>query len=99
LTWAWYLRPLSWSHVLGFRWWPNTARLEEAKRALAALPAGITHFVLHPAVDTPEIRAIAPDWRCRVSDYEIFTGDALRSFIKNEGIQIINYRLLRDLLR
>jgi predicted glycoside hydrolase/deacetylase ChbG (UPF0249 family) len=74
-------------------------RVEEAKRAFSTLPPGITHFIIHPSVDTPEIRAIAPDWRCRVSDYEIFAGEALSPFIKNEGIHIINYRLLRDLMR
>ncbi len=79
-------------------WDSSEDRLEAVKRRLANLRPGITHFILHPAVDTPEIRAIAPDWRCRVSDYEIFTSKALLTFIKNEGIHVITYRMLRDLM-
>ncbi len=53
-------------------------RLEQAKRAFSALPAGVTHFILHPSQDTPELRAIAPDWRCRVADYQTFSDERLR---------------------
>jgi predicted glycoside hydrolase/deacetylase ChbG (UPF0249 family) len=74
-------------------------RVEEAKHAFSTLPPGITHFIIHPSTDTPELRAIAPDWRCRVSDYEIFTSDVVQTLIKSEGINVINYRLLRDLMR
>ena len=54
-------------------------RLEQAKKALDALPAGITHFIIHPSKDTPELRAIAPDWECRVADYQTFMNDKLRT--------------------
>jgi hypothetical protein len=74
-------------------------RREEAKHAFSTLPPGITHFVIHPATDTPELREIAPDWPCRVSDYEIFNDNALHTLIKNQGLHIINYRLLRELIR
>jgi hypothetical protein len=40
-------------------------RLEEAKQAFDDLPTGITHFIIHAARDTPELRAIAPDWQRR----------------------------------
>ncbi len=86
-------------HGMSLEWDTVSDRLEEAKQAFATLPPGITHFIIHPAADTPELRTIAPDWRCRVSDYEIFAGEALQTLIKNEGIHIINYRLLRDLMR
>jgi len=64
-------------------------RLDQARQALSSLPAGITHFIIHPSKDTPELRAIAPDWRCRVADYQTFTDPALRAYIKSTGIQII----------
>jgi predicted glycoside hydrolase/deacetylase ChbG (UPF0249 family) len=73
-------------------------RLEEAKHAFRALSPGVTHFILHPAIDSPEIRAMAPDWRCRVADYETFRREELREFIKNIGVQIIGYREIRDLI-
>jgi hypothetical protein len=46
-------------------------RLEEAKHVLDNLSPGITNFLIHPAQDSPELRTIAPDWRCRVADYEL----------------------------
>jgi len=74
-------------------------RVEHAKSVFAAMQPGITHLSLHPAKDTPELRAIAPDWRCRVADYEAYTSEALRKFIDDQGIQVIGYGPLRDLMR
>jgi hypothetical protein len=73
--------------------------LELAQQILGGLRPGLTHFIMHPSQDTPELRAIAPDWRARVADYELFTSEALRAFIRHQGIQVIGYRPLRDLLR
>ena len=74
-------------------------RLEEAKQALDNLSAGITYFLIHPAQDTPELRAIAPDWRSRVADYQLFTGETFRAYVKDSGIHVIDYRTLRNLMR
>ena len=73
-------------------------RVEQAKQALDALPAGLTHFVLHPAVDSPELRAITEDWPSRVADYQAFTSAELRRHVRQSGLQVIGYRALRDLL-
>lgn len=69
-----------------------------AKRKLSALPAGVSHFLMHPAVDTPELRAIAPDWPSRVANYQAFISRELRDFLRGSGIQVIGYRPLRDLM-
>jgi len=74
-------------------------RLEEAKGAFEGLAPGFTHFILHPAVDTPELRAMAPDWRCRVADYQTFQREALRKYVQQIGVQVIGYGALRDALR
>ena len=73
-------------------------RVAQAKQAFDALPPGLTHFALHPAVDTPELRAIAPDWSSRVADYQAFTSRDLRNYVRRSGIQIIGYRELRNIL-
>lgn len=70
-------------------------RLEQAKAMFAAMKPGITYFITHPSVDTPELRVIAPDWRCRVEDYQILKSDKLRKFIQEQGIQVIGYRPLQ----
>jgi len=74
-------------------------RVEVAKRALDSLAPGLTHFILHPARDTPELRAITSDWRARVADYQAFTSAELRDYLKNSDIHVIGYRALRDLMR
>jgi len=73
-------------------------RVALARRAFDSLPAGLTHFVLHPAVDTPELRAITADWPSRVADYEAFTSRELRDHVIKAGVQVIGYRALRELL-
>jgi len=73
-------------------------RLEKAKSALAALKPGLTHFIIHPAKDTPELRAITASWPCRVADYETFMNEELRKFIQAEGIQVIGYRAVQELM-
>ncbi len=76
----------------------HVERLEEAKQAFSGLSPGLTHFILHPAIDSPELRAMAPDWRCRVADYETFLSDELKTFVQSIGVQVIGYRSLRDFI-
>jgi len=73
-------------------------RLEQAKQAFRDLEPGITHFILHPSVDMPELREITPDWRSRVGDYETFMSPELHSFVQSEGIQVIGYRAVQELM-
>lgn len=70
-----------------------------AKKLLTELPVGVTHFIFHPSVDTPELRTIAPDWRARVANYNAFISKEMKDFIKNSGIQVIGYRKIKDALR
>jgi hypothetical protein len=74
-------------------------RLDEIRAPLDELPAGLSTILFHPAADTPELRAIAPDWRCRVADYELFTSDALRAALASAGVQVIGWRAIRDAIR
>lgn len=74
-------------------------RLETAMDLLAQAPAGLTYLLFHPAIDTPELRAFAPDWRARVADYELFTSDAWRQAIRDAGVQVIGWRAIRDVMR
>ena len=73
-------------------------RFDQAKEALLALKPGVTHFIIHPSKDTPELRQITTSWDCRVADYKTFKSEATRDFIKNEGIQVIGYRALKELM-
>ncbi|MFZ5856878.1 MAG: polysaccharide deacetylase family protein [Chloroflexota bacterium] len=70
-----------------------------AKKLLGEVPAGITHFLFHPSIDTPELRAICPDWKARVANYHAFMSDELKNFLKDTGIHLIGYRAIRDAMR
>jgi hypothetical protein len=74
-------------------------RLEEAVERLAQAPPGLTYFLFHPAIDTPELRAFAPDWRSRVADYQLFTNATLRATLAHAGLQVIGWRAIRDVMR
>ncbi len=74
-------------------------RLETAMHLLAQAPAGLTYLLFHPAIDTPELRSFAPDWRARVADYELFTSDALRTALAATGVRVIGWRAIRDVMR
>jgi predicted glycoside hydrolase/deacetylase ChbG (UPF0249 family) len=74
-------------------------QMEIARHLLGNLPVGITHFILHPSIDTKELRAIAPDWESRVANYKVFMSPELKKFIENEDIKPIGYRQIRDAMR
>lgn len=70
-----------------------------AKRIIDGLKPGLSLLISHPAQDTPELRAIAPDWQSRVANYEVALSAELRDHIRASGVQVIGYRPLRDLIR
>ncbi len=74
-------------------------RVAEAKRQLSQLPPGLTYFICHPSVDSPELRAIAADWQARVADYEAFTSVELADFIRNSGIHVVGMRALKQAMQ
>ena len=69
-------------------------------QALPHLQPGITEAYLHPAVDSPELRAIAADWPARVDDCQALRQDGeLANALTAQGVTLIGYRPLRDLMR
>jgi predicted glycoside hydrolase/deacetylase ChbG (UPF0249 family) len=76
---------------------PDT-RLDQARAAFDALGPGITHFIIHAAKDTPELRAITSDWRCRVADYQTFLKPELRAYIQASGVHVIGYRAIQSVM-
>jgi predicted glycoside hydrolase/deacetylase ChbG (UPF0249 family) len=76
-----------------------TNRLETAKALLDTLPIGVSYFIVHPSVDTPELRTIAPDWENRVADYQLFTSEAWRKTVEASGVKVIGWRVIRELMR
>jgi predicted glycoside hydrolase/deacetylase ChbG (UPF0249 family) len=61
-------------------------------------PGHIGYALFHPALDTAEIRAICPDWRSRVADYELLAAGELRRYLEDQGFKVIGYRELQALM-
>jgi hypothetical protein len=75
-------------------------RVAAAKQVFDELPAGLSYLLLHPAIDTPEMRALTPgDWRARVADHAAFCAPELRAHVRDTGVQVIGWRMVRDVLR
>jgi len=67
---------------------------------VSTLPPGVTELTLRPAIDTPELRAIATDWQARVADEVLLVADrGLDQVVAEAGVTLIGYRPLRDAMR
>jgi len=70
------------------------------EKLLGDLRPGVTEAFVHPAADTPELRALAPDWASRVDDHHLVTTDgAFASLVERVGVHLIGYRPLREVMR
>jgi hypothetical protein len=68
--------------------------------AVADLRPGVTEMYVHPALDTSELRAHAPDWEGRVDDLDLVSGGGqLADMLGEAGAHVIGYRPLRELQR
>ena len=70
------------------------------ERTLMDLRPGVTEVLVHPAVDTAELRVLAPDWASRVDDHDFVVHDGgVRTMLERGGIHLVGYRQLRDVQR
>ena len=70
------------------------------ERILSELPPGVTELTCRPAVDTPELRSLAPDWPSRVDEHDLLVNDqSMRGLIDRAGVALIGYRAVRDVMR
>jgi predicted glycoside hydrolase/deacetylase ChbG (UPF0249 family) len=68
-------------------------------RVLVENPPGVNEVVIHPAVDTAELRALAPDWAGRVDDHDLATREGVGALAHRAGVTLVGYRQVRDLQR
>ena len=79
-------------HVVAPR---NGHRLNEA---LADLAPGVTEVVLHPALDSAELRAYNPDWTTQVEDHLLLVDDSEVGG-RLRAVRTISYGSLREAQR
>jgi chitin disaccharide deacetylase len=80
---------------------PGVGSRRQIERAVYDLRPGVTELYVHPAIDTPELRALTPeDWAARVDDHDLVVTDrTLRTMLDRAGAHLIGYRELRELQR
>jgi predicted glycoside hydrolase/deacetylase ChbG (UPF0249 family) len=66
---------------------------------LAGLKAGVTHFLIHPAMPSEGVEALPDEAAYRFRDYKAFRDDRLRRHVEGMGVRLIGYREIRDALR
>jgi predicted glycoside hydrolase/deacetylase ChbG (UPF0249 family) len=70
------------------------------ERALSDLAPGVTEVTLRPAIDSAELRSLAPEWAGSVDDLDLLTSPGgLAALARRAGVELIGYRALRDLQR
>jgi chitin disaccharide deacetylase len=73
---------------------------ESLLAVLASLEPGVTEITLHPAVDTPELRAATADWAARTADLALLADDVeVAAAVAASGATPIGYRPLREAMR
>jgi hypothetical protein len=79
---------------------PGPKNLDETESfwtdLLRNLKPGISEIYCHPALARDELKSCARDWPQRQRDFDYFTSETTRQLLKDEGIELIGYRKLRD---
>jgi chitin disaccharide deacetylase len=66
---------------------------------IRTLKPGLTEILCHPALARYELKSCARDAMQREADFRYFTSDQARQLIKDEGVEMVGFRKLRDLMR
>ena len=66
---------------------------------IRTLKPGVTEILCHPAIARDELKSCARDAAQREADFRYFTSDKTRQLIKHEGVEMVGFRQLRDLMR
>jgi predicted glycoside hydrolase/deacetylase ChbG (UPF0249 family) len=67
-------------------------------KVLHELEPGVTEIHVQPMMDTPEVRAMSPNWAAWVDDHALVTDPALEAVLDRAGVVRIGYRELRELM-
>ncbi|MQA82772.1 MAG: ChbG/HpnK family deacetylase [Streptosporangiales bacterium] len=65
-------------------------------RLLRELPVGLSEWAVHPGLGDEESRAVDPGgWRVRRTDYEFLTSPEAREIVRQEEIDVVDYRTVQ----
>ncbi|WP_314000927.1 polysaccharide deacetylase family protein [uncultured Paenibacillus sp.] len=63
------------------------------------LPEGVSETYIHPAVEDDHMQTIIPSWDKRVWEYKLVLDDDFAYALKDAGVQLVDYRYVRDNLK
>ena len=66
---------------------------------LSGLGPGLSYLITHCAAGDEELQRIAPDWRCRSEEHQLYSDGQMEDVFRDRGIQRVGMRPLRDQLR
>jgi predicted glycoside hydrolase/deacetylase ChbG (UPF0249 family) len=73
---------------------------DRVEKAIVGLQPGVTEIHVQPAIDTPELRAMSPNWAAWIDDHALVTQEpSLRRMLERSGAVLIGFRELRALMR
>src|SRR5271155_4473366 len=79
---------------------PSVAQTEAYwTNLIRTLKPGVTEILCHPAIARDELKTCARDAMQREVDLRYFTSDKTRRLIMDEGVEMVGFRELRDLMR
>lgn len=72
------------------------ATLQEYKRILRNLSAGVSQIILHLAEESDELKAMTPTWRIQTSDYAFAMDPEVKQIIQEAGIKLVTWRAIQS---
>ena len=72
---------------------------EAYRRGFDSLPTGLSHAIVHPAAPGYDVEAITRSAPQRIADYRMMLDPALKAYVAEQGIYLVGYRQLRELMR
>jgi chitin disaccharide deacetylase len=76
---------------------PGEGEAHTAMR-LERLGRGVSYWIIHPAKDGEELRAISPDAHARAFEHGFYGGSAGRAAFERAGVKTVGMRALRQLM-
>jgi predicted glycoside hydrolase/deacetylase ChbG (UPF0249 family) len=73
--------------------------LEHNRTRVSLLGPGLSYLIVHCARGGEQLRAIAPDWRQRAEEHELYSDGTMGRMLAEQNVRTVGMRPLRDWLR
>lgn len=75
----------------------TAGKADRYAQLLRELPPGLSEWAVHPSLGDAEAQAVEPGaWQVRKTDFDFLISPAARAMLDEEGIMLIDYRVLQQ---